>query len=232
VRIDCITFDLDDTLWDCGPVLGAAEESLYGWLAERYPRVAERYTLDALTEQRRTFIAGLTEVAHDFTALRKRWLAHLAASLHYPPEELAEQGFRVFWEARNRVELFDDALDTLERLRGRYRLGAVTNGNACVDRIGIGHYFDFTVTASEAGALKPDAGIFLAALEHARVPAGRVLHVGDDPVNDVRGAAAVGMRTVWVNPTAAPWPCQDPGPDAEVRRVGELPAVLAGRWRD
>ena len=37
-NIRALTFDLDDTLWDNRPVLRAAEQSLYDWLAEHYPR--------------------------------------------------------------------------------------------------------------------------------------------------------------------------------------------------
>ncbi|MGC1952714.1 MAG: hypothetical protein WA970_09110, partial [Gammaproteobacteria bacterium] len=34
MTVKCITFDLDDTLWDCESVLMRAETVLYQWLAE------------------------------------------------------------------------------------------------------------------------------------------------------------------------------------------------------
>lgn len=228
MTIKCITFDLDDTLWDCATVIARAEETFYDWLLGTYPRVARRYRLESLLEHRRDYYARYPELHHDLTALRKRWLAHLAGESGYGPD-MVEAGFAVFWRHRNQVEVFEDAREALERLGRRYRIGAITNGNADVHHIGVGHYFDFVVTAAAAGAAKPQREIFQAALDEAGVGARETAHVGDDPRSDVQGAAAVGMRTVWVNASGAPWP-GGPEPDAEVRRVGELQAVLDA-WR-
>ena len=54
----------------------------------------------------------------------------------------------------------------------------------------------------------------------------RLVHVGDDPLRDVAGAAAAGLGTVWVNRPADDWPGGH-RPDAEVRSLSELPGVLA-----
>jgi putative hydrolase of the HAD superfamily len=43
-------------------------------------------------------------------------------------------------------------------------------------------------------------------------------------VDDVAGAAAVGMKTVWVNESGAPWPGGEVTPDWTVPNV---PALLA-----
>lgn len=224
MAIKCITFDLDDTLWACAPVLAAAEEGWYAWMRECYPRIVDRYRLDDLLSHRKDFYTQYPELHHDLTRLRKQWLAHLADEAGYG-DELVEEGFRVFWEARNAVEVYAEAHALLDGLRDRYRVGAITNGNADVHRIGVAHYFDFVVTAAEAGAAKPHPDIFQSALAAAAVPAHEAVHVGDDPARDVLGASRIGMRTVWVNPTLEPWPGGQV-PDAVVRTVGELEAVL------
>ena len=46
VPVKCVTLDLDDTLWDCPPVIIAAEKAFYDWLGVRFPRIAEHYELD------------------------------------------------------------------------------------------------------------------------------------------------------------------------------------------
>jgi FMN hydrolase / 5-amino-6-(5-phospho-D-ribitylamino)uracil phosphatase len=218
--IRCITFDLDDTLWDCMPVIRRAEQTFHMWLSVHYPRIAERYDHDAMVAHRKAWFARFPELHHDLTTLRKRWLALIARESGYD-ETLVEPAFRVFWEARNRVALYDDVTVTLERLRPRYRLGAITNGNADVHRIGIGHHFDFVVTAARVGVAKPHPEIFTAALDEAGTAAHETLHVGDDPVRDVAGAAAVGLRTLWVNPRAdiTPKGCT---PDGVLCSVGEV----------
>ena len=124
------------------------------------------------------------------------------------------------------MDLYEWSEPCLRALSSRFTLGAITNGNADLAAIGIGHYFDFVVTPAEAGAAKPSPEIFQAALAAAGTEAGRAVHVGDDPARDVLGAAAVGMRTVWVNATLAPWP-GGRLPDAVVRHVGELEQVFA-----
>lgn len=227
--VRCITFDLDDTLWECGPLLRAAEEAFYDWLAHHHPRIAERYSLEELVAHRREFFQRFPELEHDFSELRRRWLGHLADDFRSGPE-LVEHGFRVFWEHRNAVTLFDEAHAALAGLRDRFAVGAITNGNADVHHIGIGHYFDFVITAAGAGAAKPSPAIFHAALQAARVDAVHAVHVGDDPKRDVQGAGAVGMRTVWVNVDRIPWP-GGPPPDAEIRTLAELEPVLE-TWRD
>ncbi len=226
--IKCITFDLDDTLWECESVIMGAERRFYEWLLAGYPEIAAEYPLETLLAHRREFFERFTDMRHDFTILRKRWLAHIGEAWGHG-DRLVEPGFRVFWEARNEVELFADVPMVLEGLSQRYRVGAITNGNADVHHIGIGHWFHFVVTAADAGALKPHADIFETALVLAGVRPGEIVHVGDDPVNDVKGAAEVGMRTVWVNTAGDPWP-GGPVPDAEIKALGELDAVLT-RWQ-
>ena len=225
----CVTFDLDDTLWECEPILSAAEAAFYDWITCHYPRISERYDRQELVAHRRWYFQRYPEMGHDFTYLRCRWLRHLADRFGYDAQ-LEEHGFRVFWEHRNAVTLFEEAHEALDGMRERYAVGAITNGNADVHHIGIGHYFDFVITAAGAGAAKPKAAIFHAALAAAGVEARHAVHVGDDPKRDVQGANAVGMRTVWVNVNVTPWP-GGPPPDAEIRTLDELEPLLE-RWRD
>ena len=95
-------------------------------------------------------------------------------------------------------ELFPDVLETLELLRGRYRLAVVSNFDGrlrmIVEQLGISRYFDHLVISSEVGADKPDPFIFERALELVGVAPNETLHVGDDPGGDWEGAAAAGLR--------------------------------------
>lgn len=222
--IGCVTLDLDDTLWDCPPVLEQAERDMYAFLREHLPRITERHDAGALMAHRRDHHRRHPEGAHDLTYLRKHWLAEIATRFDYGTE-LVEPAFRAFWLARNAVRLYAGAEACLEMLASRFTLGVITNGNADVHHIGIGHYFDFVVTPVEAGAAKPRPEIFHSALAAAGVEAARAVHVGDDPERDVLGAQAAGMRTVWVNAKRSPWP-GGRSPDAMVAHVGELARVI------
>jgi HAD superfamily hydrolase (TIGR01509 family) len=90
------------------------------------------------------------------------------------------------------------AMETLGSLRARgLELAVVSNWDVGlahhVERIGGAHLFSTIVSSAEAGAAKPDPGIFRLALDRLGVEAGRALHVGDEP-EDEEGAAAAGMR--------------------------------------
>ena len=52
--------------------------------------------------------------------------------------------------------------------------------------------------SSRLGSAKPDGGIFAASCRALGLPASRVLHVGDDPVADLRGAHEAGMQARWL----------------------------------
>ena len=220
MSIECITFDLDDTLWAVEPVILRAEDLFYQWLTQHCPRITHRYDHDALTTHRRQFIAQFPDQRHDLSAMRTRWIAHIFESFDYH-DLRAEDAFRFFWEHRNAVQLFDEVTPAMDQLREQYRLGVITNGNACVQQIGIGHWFEFVVSSELAGHSKPAPQIFHSALALADLTPSRVVHVGDDPANDVRGAAAVGMRTVWYNPRLLPWPGDD-APDAVISTMSQL----------
>ncbi|HEY5791190.1 MAG TPA: HAD family hydrolase [Gammaproteobacteria bacterium] len=224
----CVTFDLDDTLWECMPVIEAAEAAAYDWLAAHCPRITAALAPAAMIAQRQAYMAHYPELHHDISALRRHWLASLVAEFGYG-NELVEPCFQVFWHARNQVELYQEARDALDALHGVYKLGSITNGNADVHYIGIGHYFDFAITAAGVGAAKPDPRVFRAALDAAGVRPDQLVHVGDDPVRDVAAAAALGIRTVWVNPAATAWP-GGPEPDRVIGHLGDLWGLLEA-WR-
>lgn len=225
----CITFDLDDTLWDCMPVIEAAERAAYAWLADHCPRVTAALALDEVIAGRQAYMAARPELHHDLTTLRKRWIAELVAGYGYGSEAV-EPCFHAFWHERNQVVLFEEARAALDALYGEFRLGSITNGNADVHYIGIGHYFDFSITAAGVGAAKPDPRIFRAAVDAAAVRPDQLVHVGDDPLRDVAAAAALGLRTVWFNPGDAEWPGPGPGPDRVIARLDELWPLLRA-WR-
>src|SRR5690606_36971171 len=62
--------------------------------------------------------------------------------------------------------------------------------------LGILDYFDFVVVSAEVGFEKPDVQMFEIAAERMGVPPGEILHVGDNPVQDVAAATKCGFQTL------------------------------------
>jgi putative hydrolase of the HAD superfamily len=216
-----ISLDLDDTLWPVAPVIAAAEAALHEWLQERYPRTMHGHNINTMRALRAKIAAQFPEQSHDLTYLRRRALATQFIGAGYA-ESACDEALEVFLAARNRVEFFDDVRPALERLRSRYRLFALSNGNADLQRCGIGELFDGHVSAIAAGAAKPDARIFSALRDMAGVPAEEILHVGDDPITDVVGARQAGMQTAWLNRDARSWPVALAPPARTIATLAEI----------
>ncbi len=208
--VEAVTFDLDYTLWDLAGVIEHAEARAYEVLAREFPRVADRLGAEDVRALRGEVAADRPEIVHDVTHLRREAFRRAGVAGGYAGQELdalVERVFHAFLDARHDVVLFEDTLPLLEWLRGQgVRVGALTNGNAEVERLGLGGYFDFALSAVDIGAAKPSHLVFEAARGRAGVIPERIVHVGDDPHSDVVGAAAFGMQAVWLNRAREPWP--------------------------
>ena len=203
-RIKAITLDLDDTLWPVEPVIERAERLLHTWCEQNAPGVARALPPVEFARYRRSLAAELPAIAHDFTALRLESLRR--ALVQYGDNHLlAEAALDVFLAARNEIELYPDALQALRRLSSRYPIVSLSNGNADIARIGIDCYFTAVVNARGTGYAKPDKRIFQAACACLAAQPEHVLHVGDDPDLDVRGAVAAGKRSAWINRHGKAW---------------------------
>lgn len=216
-----LTLDLDDTLWPVLPALQRADHAVDAWLQQHHPEVARAWPIDAMRELRAQVAAERLDLAHDFTTQRQLTLQHAFASCGIADAPI-DTLWEIYFAQRNSVELYPDSLPALQRIRTRWPLVSLTNGNADLGRIGIDAHFRHHVSARDHGTAKPDAGIFKAAVELLGVPAEHVLHVGDDPLMDVVGARDAGLRSAWINRDAQPWP-SELGPPPEL----ELPHMTA-----
>jgi FMN hydrolase / 5-amino-6-(5-phospho-D-ribitylamino)uracil phosphatase len=225
VKVRAICFDLDNTLWDVWPVIMRAEQKMYDFLAQRYPRVVANVTIEMMRSAREQTAAAYPQMRHDFTFLRKQTLRDHAREFGYA-EAMAEEAFEAFIQARNEVDLYADVLPALEQLRTRYRLFTASNGNADLAQIGIAHFFERTVAARQVGALKPDPTIFHKVIEGTDLQAHEVVYVGDDPLLDVVGARGAGMQAIWIDRQGGEWPAEIAPASYTVRSLTELTQLL------
>ena len=197
-----ILFDLDDTLWPIAPVILQAEQSLHQWLKDHAPRVSDRFSIEHLRQARLALLATQPEFHLDLGALRR---AGLVSAFEEAGEDIdkVEQAMIHFFAARNAVVPYDDVLPGLLRLKGRVKIGSVSNGNADLQAIGLAHHFSVSVAAHQLGRAKPDPEIFLAACRELGVAPAEAVYVGDDVLLDVRGAQQAGLRAVWLNRTGS-----------------------------
>jgi FMN hydrolase / 5-amino-6-(5-phospho-D-ribitylamino)uracil phosphatase len=224
-QVRAVAFDLDNTLWQVEPVLERAEAQLAAWLAEHCPRIVAQLSREDMRRARQELARREPHNAHDFTYLRLTALvAHARA--HGYEERLAHEAFEVFLAARNEVQLFADVAPGLARLSRCYPLGSLSNGNADLARIGLGHLFRVSLNARGLRAAKPNRRCFEQLAGALQLAPQAILYVGDEPLLDVEAARAAGCLSAWMNRQGAAWPELVARADLEVRDCLELAQAL------
>lgn len=116
----------------------------------------------------------------------------------------------------------------LERLRGRYALGVVSNFYGNLESVlrseGLLEFFSALADSAVVGAQKPAPEIFRHALRALSAPASECLMVGDSLPRDMRGAEAAGMPHAWLEGGGAPACCLR---GKKLSALTELEALLA-----
>ncbi|MBX3117673.1 MAG: HAD family hydrolase [Fimbriimonadaceae bacterium] len=101
------------------------------------------------------------------------------------------------------LKLFDESLDVLNHLYGRYPLGLMTNGPADIQRqevntLNIERFFDHIYIEGEVGFGKPVPELFRMAEQAVGFPPEQILFVGNSYRHDIEPAILAGWKTFWV----------------------------------
>ena len=143
-QIELVTFDLDNTLWDVSQTIVRAEQMLRRWMQENTAEALAVYASDAIGDIRERVLEQHPDKRHDLSFLRTQILYECMVRSGLAQNDAASaasRAFDVFFVGRNEVVFYDGAIEVLANLSQRYRLFALTNGNANIDRVGIGKYF-------------------------------------------------------------------------------------------
>jgi putative hydrolase of the HAD superfamily len=182
--------DLDDTLYRRADFLRSGFEAVAQYVAHswRLDRDAVLFTLS---------------VAHS-TGLRGREFQYLCQE-HRLPLSVIPTLVDVFRAHQPSLALDNDVRRALRTLRrDAWKLAILTNGDPGVQRkkvaaLDLDPLVDHVLYAEEhAPGGKPNPACFQAAMNRLQLPASRCVAVGDDPVRDIGGAAALGLRTIQV----------------------------------
>jgi len=199
-----ICFDLDDTLWPCMPTIHRAEQAIYDWMVEYKPAITQSYTIEQLRDKRKSLLQNRPELINDLSAARVMHLQLLAKEFN-DSDDWVTEAFDVFYQARQKVSLFEDVIPVLLDLKQHFTLAALTNGNAHIQHTGLSEYFSFQVSASDVLAAKPHPAMFVRAMQQAEVTPQDTLHVGDHPEHDIQGARNAGIDAVWIKRFQQVW---------------------------
>jgi putative hydrolase of the HAD superfamily len=207
-RVPPIPDPLDCVLFDAGDTLLAPAPSFQG----RFMAVAAEHGLPLEEAAVDAAIADAVRAAEwpsdwtDPATQREFWVGfyrQVLADLGHEGRELADALFEAFSDPAA-YRLFDDVRPALDELAARgIKLGVVSNFEPWLEDIldlqGIGDRFAAVAISGKLGVAKPDPEIFKAALTEAGADPEATVHVGDQPVNDVAAARAVGITPVLID---------------------------------
>ena len=171
-KIKLITFDLDDTFWDIKSTIVNAEINSRRWIQDRIKKKIEWGTFEDFLNIRNELVKDNPALHYDLGLLRKKIISYHTQKYFKNQEDLdefIEEAYLFFLEERHKVKFFDNVIPVLEKLSLNYKLGVLTNGNADIKKLGIGHMFDFSVSSMDVKSNKPDQGHFIRAKELSQI---------------------------------------------------------------
>jgi HAD superfamily hydrolase (TIGR01549 family) len=231
--LEAVLFDWGDTLmrWEFDLALLEAghRAGLDAIGLEPRPELTERFRDGYLPEM---FLPGMLEEV-EYPGLVRRLLGEFGIEVDDAAlERFLEAEHRGWAPARQLASTTHALLETL-RDRG-LKLALVSNAfdpPALLHRdladFGVAERLDAAVFSSEVGRRKPDAAIFERALELVGVAPERALMVGDRLLEDVGGAAALGISTcqaLWFRADEG-----DGGPEPDFRAFTQMDVLTAVR---
>lgn len=206
-RVKVIFFDLDNTLWDF-------EKNSCLTLKELYRDYIEELDSRGVGCQGfvEIFIARNEELWEEYRQgrvkkdiLRVLRFKRTFSDLGIVNDELVsklEPEYLI--RTSNKPYLVDNALEILDFLYGRYKLGIITNGFTEAQEIKLKNtelnkYFDFIVISEKVGLAKPDPRIIDYALGNYNLDKDNIVFIGDDYMVDMQCAHLAGISGIWLN---------------------------------
>ena len=223
-----VLFDLDDTLVDFQYSRRHGLRAVQTVLAGLDPVPLDELELvhdeQLHANYMRTLAGGLSD-----DAARLERMRGICSRYHLQPDErtIGEAAAAYARAKQSNGRLVPGVRELLGALRGRVKIGVVTNGpserqRGKLERFGIRP--DAFAISEDVGATKPASAIFRVALAGLGVAPARATMIGDSWENDVLGARGCGMAAVWLNRYRRT--CPDAALAAEVRGFEPLGDVL------
>jgi 2-haloalkanoic acid dehalogenase type II len=168
--------------------------------------------------------------APSFRTFRDVWLTRCGILFRsWNVDADATLGAEMYARSHAEAMAYREVPRALAALRSRFRLAVLSDADtdfltASIERNGL--QFEAIVSSEEVGAYKPHISMFRAVCERLSITPEEAAYVGDSPWADIAGARHAGMRAVWINRYDTTWPETQEPPDAIIRSLEELSAVL------
>ena len=222
--IDILTDEYDDAVWRT-----TANFLDYYGVSIEPDRLRECYT-ELNRKQRRESSEKYPEF--DVSTIFRDVITEFGTKRVSHPRQLAVSAALVFRAASRRQLIpYPNVPDVLERLRNKFILAAVSDGQVQwaypeLRSAGLEQYFSSILISGDFGFRKPDVRLFETVLDQLNLAADEVLFVGNDMFRDIYGAHEAGLKTVFFKSNQGDWRPHGAEPDYIIYSFGELPRAI------
>jgi HAD superfamily hydrolase (TIGR01509 family) len=234
VRIRAVITDYIGTLVNARYYdMGASRRTLHEALAEAGFETGLAEFLEAYTSAHEKYRVVRYEQLREVT--NAVWVCEALNNLGCnvnPEDSRIKVALNVFFHRYvESLELRPYAKKLLAQIKDCCKLGLVSNFTyapvvyASLRKLGINQFFDAVLVSDESGWRKPHTRIFQDVLGKLQVKAEEAVFIGDSPLEDIKGAQAAGLKTVFV--PSQFFSLKDVGesgqkPDFVVKSLGEI----------
>jgi len=219
-KISALVFDAYGTLFDVHSVTEACERLFPG-------KGAGLSQLWRTKQLEYTWQRSLMGRYADFNRVTEDGLRYACGALAL---RYSQSALDTLMEAYRHLNPFPDAVATLGALKGRTKLAILSNGTPAmlhqvVANSGLETTFDAVLSVDAAGIFKPAPRVYQLAADHLGLAKEEIGFVSSNGW-DAAGAKAFGFQVFWVNRADLPVEELDAMPDAVLKSLDDLPAML------
>jgi putative hydrolase of the HAD superfamily len=207
MRYKAVIFDYIGTLVNCrGYSMAESEDKLHQALVAEGFNVDKHRFMGAYNVSHQKYRKIRYEQYREVT--NSVWVSEALYTLGYkvtPDDNRVKAALNVFFQDFiDTLELREGAKKLLQQTRTETKVGLISNFtyapviHKSLRKVGIHDYFNVIVISEEMGWRKPSPKIFERMLSRLQVKAEEAVFVGDSPLEDIKGAKDVGIRTVFV----------------------------------
>ncbi|MGD9276712.1 MAG: HAD-IA family hydrolase [Candidatus Pacearchaeota archaeon] len=196
-----VLFDLDDTLYDYHYAHKKALGKVYSVLVKQV-RISKKKFLKfykMANDEIKNELAG-TASSHN----RVLYFQRVIEKTHNTVEpKIILKMYKVYWDTfLQNMRLKKGVIETLKKLqKQKIKIALVTDLTAHIqlrkiEKLKLTRYVDYLVTSEESGGEKPNAIMFLLALNKLNILPSEAIMVGDNLICDIEGANSVKIDSV------------------------------------
>lgn len=186
--------------------MDASKEILFNALVDSGFKVNKEEFLDAYSQAHEKYRIIRYEQFREVT--NAVWVTETIRNLGFNVSEddsRIKEALNVFFkDFIDKLSLRPNAKKIIAHAKSNFKLGLISNFTyapviyASLKKVGINEFFNVVVISHENGWRKPSKHIFQEALTKLQVKAGKAVFIGDSPIEDIKGAKEVGLRTVFI----------------------------------